>query len=258
MNFSLVAGPIVWIIPIVTLGLVGVSLTPLGLRRLLIALGVAVAALMFTTLLSHEATAFGWIVPALPWRSNLWIGSAFFAVAWLPIGWHSGTRRSRIASGAATPSTLVFALLLINSFYYYFPTFESLYGSPSVDRASTEEIARIRIAERVRHPTPLATLPGEAPRKGVTLAVDIPPNASGFHTTKAWVYLPPAWFGPLRSRIPVFELLGGTPSGPDEWLRGVGVDRFNDDFASRHNGLAPVVVMIDDNGGLTADSECVN
>ena len=258
MNFSLVVGPFVWATVTLALVLIALSLRPFRLRRLALMTGVAMGSLVVTTIALHEATAAGWIVPVLPWRGNLWVMAVVFSLIWMVIGWRSGTRWPRVASVAALPATVLMALVLFNAFYFYFPTFSSLVGNPSVDQASTADMARIRIAANMRHPISPKRAPTGASVHGVTLAVDFPAPTSHFVTTTGWVYLPPAWFGPHRSQLPVIELIGGTPTSSAEWLRGVRVDRFSDDFAARHQGMAAVLVMIDDNGGLTADTECVD
>lgn len=258
MNFSLVNGPVIWVTVTLALVLVALSLRPLRLRRVLLIAGVAMGSLLVSVVGLHEATAAGWIVPALPWHGDLWVAAVVFSLAWLVIGWRSSTRWPRVASLAAFPATVLMALVLVNAFFFYFPTFASLSGNPGAHQASAADLARVRIASRMRHPISPKDVPTGAAAHGVTMAVTFPATTSHFVTTTGWVYLPPAWFGPQRSHLPVIELLGGTPTSPAEWLRGAQVDRFSDDFAAKHHGMAPVLVMVDDNGGLTADSECVD
>ena len=258
MGFSLVNGPFVWITVAAALALVVASFRPFRLHRLWLMSSVAAGSVVVSVIGLHEATAAGLIVPALPWNGNLWVALVVFSLVWMVIGWRSGTRWPRVASVAALPATVLMALVLFNAFFFYFPTFSSLLGNPSADQASTAELARVRIAAHLRHPLATRVAPTGATVHGVALAVDFPAPTSHFDTTTGWVYLPPAWFGPHRSELPVLELIGGTPTSSAEWLRGVRVDRFSDEFASRHQGMAPVLVMIDDNGGLTADTECID
>lgn len=258
MDFSLVEGPIIWVVSILAPALVLVSLRPFRVRRLLLAGAIGLITLLLAIFGNNYATNSGLIVPALPWYSNLWFWAVIFSLVWAVVGWRSSRLWPRVASFGAIPATLLMTLVLVNSFFFYFPTFKSLFGSPGIHQASPAELAKIGIAARLRHPKSPVGTPGKVPTNGLTFQYDIPPKTSNFKTTPAWIYLPPAWFGPARSQLPVIELIGGTPSGPAEWLRGVQVDRFTDAFAAKHGGLAPVVVMIDDNGGLTADSECVD
>ncbi len=59
-------------------------------------------------------------------------------------------------------------------------------------------------------------------------------------------------------RLPALLLLPGVPGGPTAWTHEGEADQIADDFASRHDGLAPIIVMPDATGSEDADSECVN
>jgi S-formylglutathione hydrolase FrmB len=73
------------------------------------------------------------------------------------------------------------------------------------------------------------------------------------------VYLPPIWFEVPHPRLPVIELLHGSPGSPPDWTRGSFADLTADTYAARHDGFAPILVMPDVNGvSWWHDSECVN
>jgi S-formylglutathione hydrolase FrmB len=94
--------------------------------------------------------------------------------------------------------------------------------------------------------------------QGATVQVTIPAPVSGFHARPAYVWLPPAWFtDPLR-HLPVVELLAGVPGEPSDWTRAGFADKTADAFAHAHDGVAPILVMPDSNGSVSADTECVN
>ena len=86
----------------------------------------------------------------------------------------------------------------------------------------------------------------------------IPATISHFHARTAEIYLPPAYFDVPRPRLPVIELLHGTPGSPADWTRGAAADVTADAYAAQHGGVAPILVMPDVNGGWRADSECVD
>jgi enterochelin esterase-like enzyme len=92
----------------------------------------------------------------------------------------------------------------------------------------------------------------------VTFKVTIPGVVSHFRARSAWVYLPPAWFATPRPQLPVVMLLEGTPSDPVDWFRAGLADRTADRFAATHHGLAPVLVLPDENGSTFGDTECLN
>ena len=93
---------------------------------------------------------------------------------------------------------------------------------------------------------------------GTTVSVDIPPTVSHFDARTARVYLPPAWFASTSRKLPILMLLPGVPGGPTDWTDDGKADLIANDFASHHNGLAPIIVMPDVTGQESGDSECVN
>src|SRR5258708_2954178 len=93
---------------------------------------------------------------------------------------------------------------------------------------------------------------------GMVGRVVIAPTVSGFRARPAQVYLPPAWFARPRPRLPVVELLHGTPGMPEDWTRAGQADVTADRWAAGHRGVAPVIVMPDPNGGFMSDTECVD
>ena len=105
--------------------------------------------------------------------------------------------------------------------------------------------------------TSAAVLPALPPH-GLVELVNIPAPSSGFHARAAQVYLPPAWFDPVRPHLPVIVLLQGTPGTPADWTRGGEADVTVDTWAAAHGGVAPILVMPDPNGGPFADTECVD
>src|SRR6185503_810454 len=61
-----------------------------------------------------------------------------------------------------------------------------------------------------------------------------------------------------RPRLPVLELLHGTPGTPEDWTRAARADVTADRWASTHGGRAPILLLVDENGSFTADTECSN
>lgn len=95
------------------------------------------------------------------------------------------------------------------------------------------------------------------PTGGAVLETVQIPSQDGFQPRAAYVYLPPsAVFHPDR-HLPVLELLHGTPGQPVDWINGGDFVRTLDNFASKHHGEAPIVVVPDLNGAHRADSECI-
>lgn len=154
----------------------------------------------------------------------------------------------RLVRRVLTAAAIVLGLLAssagVNAYFDYVPTIGALVGRRAADQ-STWVAARDA-------PTM------HQPRHGRVVVVDIPPAVSGFRARRAQVYLPPAWFTTPRPRLPVIELLHGTPGTPYDWTRSAVGDVVGDSWAATHGGVAPILVMPDENGSFFADTECVN
>ena len=92
----------------------------------------------------------------------------------------------------------------------------------------------------------------------MTVEVAIPGTESGFDGRDAFVYLPPAWFADPPPALPVLVLAPGVPSQTSDWTRGGDADGTADAFAAANGGKAPILAMIDTNGSIDADTECVD
>jgi len=276
VSFSLVSSAFTWSVAATAVTVLIASLFPLNRHRIELIAAVAVGSLVATVVALHFATRAGWIAPALPWNTQPWVWAALFALGWVGVGWRSGRRRSRVLAGAAVPVSIVMALVLFNAYFYYLPTFGDLVGHAPTDRASSAQVetatdwaqrfhrigaaattdpdaAAGQVAPTTGQAAALRALP-----HGLVLPAVFPSTRSHFPARPGWVYLPPAWWGPQRARLPVLELFGGTPSSPVEWLRGADVQGSADAFAAAHGGMAPVLAMVDDNGSFTGDTECVD
>ncbi len=139
--------------------------------------------------------------------------------------------------------TILQVACVVNAHFEFYRTLGQAFGEPPSDVVSLAE-AR---AEQ-----------GRVPDAGQIVSLDIPGTASRFAARPAQVYLPPAWFARERARLPVVMLLHGEPGSPQDWIDGGQAQETADEFAERHAGLAPVLVMPDVNGALDADTECVD
>src|SRR6516225_3945510 len=70
--------------------------------------------------------------------------------------------------------------------------------------------------------------------------------------------MPTAYLSTPRPQLPVLVLLAGQPGDPRAWLDSGQLQAIMDGFATRHHGLAPVVVMPDDLGNEFANPLCLN
>jgi S-formylglutathione hydrolase FrmB len=86
--------------------------------------------------------------------------------------------------------------------------------------------------------------------------VDIPAS-DGFRPRPAYLYLPPSAVRHAHRRLPVLELLHGTPGQPVDWVNGGLLISIVNAFTATHHGQGPIIVMPDLNGTHRGDSECI-
>ncbi len=149
----------------------------------------------------------------------------------------------------------------VNAYYEEYPTLRTALGMAAAD---VLPFAQVAARERQYVPRPGEPLetgwrpPADQPDAGVVSQVDIPATRSGFPARPGWVYLPPAYLGSTRARLPVLVLLSGQPGGPSDWLESGELARRADAYAAQHGGLAPVIVMPDHLGDPLANPLCVD
>jgi S-formylglutathione hydrolase FrmB len=164
---------------------------------------------------------------------------------------------------------LLLGSILLNGYYHYYPTYDSLIGNNQSTQASLNKNGQV-ILQYNANGKPVApnnsTLEGllypnnpQTTTNGRLYSVDIPGIISKFHTRDAWVYVPAiASTDPNALNLPVLVLLAGYPGAPTDWLNGVGLVNTMDAFAKLHHGITPIVVVADDTGSQLNDTECVN
>src|SRR5581483_2866615 len=169
-------------------------------------------------------------------------------------------RRALLATGAVV-LCLASTAAWINAYFAYMPSVGAVLGQRARDQVSPTALRRrMQLIAAAGQPAavPTAARPAPLPARGVVERVAIPGTSSGFRARAAQVYLPPAWFARARPRLPVIELLHGTPGAPEDWTRAGMADVAADRWAAAHAGVAPVIVMPDPNGSFTGDTECVD
>ena len=110
-------------------------------------------------------------------------------------------------------------------------------------------------AGRAVHPDPVRA--ARSVRGGGRVLRVAIPSSTAFRPRPAYLYLPPVLFRHPGRRLPVLELLHGTPGQPSDWFTGGGLLASANAFAAAHHGFAPIVVVPDLNGAKRADSECI-
>lgn len=220
---------------------------------------MAVAALLV-------AAVWLWVDIAKPWPDGLppavlaWIGLGLLGPILAVVGWRRQRWATRILAAAGALLVVLGAADGIDTFFGAYPTLATAlhlapYDSVSASRVLNGGNASSYVGEPLWqswHP------PSALPPHGVVINVQIPPTRSGFAARTAWVYLPPAYLTASRPALPVLMMIGGQPGSPRDWLDGGQLAQQMDGWAAAHRGLAPVVVMPDALGGLTANPLCMD
>lgn len=185
--------------------------------------------------------------PAALW---IWAGLTGVAATVLVLDWRSARWWGRGASLMAVPLCVLSAALALNLWVGYFPTVQAawnqLTSGPLPDQADPASVAAMAGK-------------GTRPPRGSVVPVSIPSTASHFKHRGELVYLPPAWFASdPPPRLPVVMMIGGQFNTPADWARAGNAIQTVDEFATAHDGNAPVLVFVDSGGAFNNDTECVN
>lgn len=254
-SIDLISG---WLpITLLALGLLGGLwvCTPLTRRRGLLLVGVLAGVEVLLVLVSWICRIPHLLSGTFPATFFLWVGAVPTLAVAVILAW--GSRRwwaNVVAVGVVCLSVFTVADV-INAFYGYVPTIGALDGAPLAGQVSA--LPHERRSLPTAGPDQFAAV-RVLPRQGVLAPFAIAPTVSGFQAQQAWVWLPPIYLADDPPALPALELLGGTPSQPQDWMyAGHAIDTLNA-FAAANQGWGPVVVFVDGNGSATGDSECVN
>lgn len=225
------------------------------------------------------AVAAGILTYALYWIL-LWVASVLSdplpgaVLAWGVLGVFAvllglfGLRGTRAWRKWLTPLAVVAVLLLcgqqVNAYFGQYVTIGSIYGSDTakLPTLSKNELRSPAQGARARSADIAAIqgwkAPSSMPGRGTLFQATIPGTVSGFVARRAIVYLPPAYLVARRPQLPVMVLVAGQPGSPQRWLDAGHLETLMNDFAAGHQGLAPVVVVVDPNGTLTGNTMCMD
>lgn len=165
----------------------------------------------------------------------------------------------RVVAAVATIVLVGSAAAGVNGFYGHFPNLRSAVGvRPGNEIDFSAVPPPTSSGQQVKVPARWAA-PASMPSGGVITRVRINGPVSGFRATRdAYIYLPPAYMTAQRPLLPVLILFHGSPGQPNDWINGGGLAAQMDRFAAARRGLAPVVVMPDTTGSLTANPMCID
>lgn len=247
-SISIVAGwfPVLLLWLTIAVCVLAVVLRKDALREFAIGIPVGIVLAVALFLLLHFTGA----IPAgAPRSMYVWLIVACLLIGLVLAGWRRANWPRRVAGVLAILLTVLSAGSAANATFQYFPTFSRLLGKNANHFLDNSQLKALR--DQVAKT-------GKLPDHGATLAITIPGQGLKFTPRQAYVWVPPAWFAPSHAKLPVIELLHGTPGQPSDWTRAIYADQTSLAYAKKHHGVAPILVMPDINGSLDGDTECAN
>jgi enterochelin esterase-like enzyme len=185
-----------------------------------------------------------------------WVAAAFAGSA-LAIWnlWHSRWWRKLIAV-LAIPLFAVTAMFGINAAYGLDPTLGSMLGISTVGTIDIDAPDETPGADPTEPLYATWTPPADMPATGTIGTPDpgVPDSNSGFPARPAQLYLPPAALLEDAPRLPLVIMMMGQPGDPDAGFIGAVLD----EYAAENNGLAPIVLVVDQLGDPTKDPLCLD
>lgn len=216
----------------------------------LIALAVGAVLGLLTTWSVDALEVFG---PPMAPTTRAWFIAAFAGITLAILNlWRSGILRRVVAVFGAL-LFFVSAGLGVNDYFGLNPDLGSLFGI-NIDSPITLP-QKIQATDAEGRPLwETWQDPGGLPATGHVGTVHIPATRSGFDARDAEVYLPPAALADDPPILPFVLMMMGQPGNPDAHPIGDVLDR----FAAEHDGLAPIVLVVDQLGDPTIDPLCLN
>ncbi len=189
-----------------------------------------------------------------------WLGLALLGVCLAATKLRPGRWWRPAVAVACAVAVVTAAAAQINVHFGQYPEVRNALGRPPRNMGSLPPVTADRPASTLpgRPVSADWTPPADLPAAGRVAEVTIPGTASGFRARAGWTYLPPAYLSATRPLLPVLVLLAGQPGSPRDWFDGGRLDTVMDEFARRHGGLAPVVVIPDDLGAPLDNPLCVD
>lgn len=196
----------------------------------------------------------------LPHRVTGWIGVGILGLLLAAFRLPGPRLRGRLAGLGAVLLVLTMAASQVNRHFDQYPTTRVLLA-PWLAKTSTlpTDIAATTVS--VPEGGTLAQVwhaPASLPAKGVVATAPLPGVHPGYRPRNAYVYLPPAYRATPRPLLPVLVLMPGQPGSPADWVNSGGLADIMDSFAAAHQGLAPIVVVVDPSGSDWGNTLCMD
>lgn len=196
----------------------------------------------------------------LPRHVWLWIGIGVLGLCLGAFRMPGLRWRGRGAAALAVLLVLVMSANQVNRYFDQYPSLRVLLG-PWLEKTSALPAGALSGTLTAPPGKVLADVwhaPPGLPAKGTVSSSPIPGLISHFNPRSAYIYLPPAYQADPRPLLPVLVLMAGQPGSPLDWVTTGNMPAAMDAFAAAHQGLAPVVVVVDPIGSDFNNTLCMN
>jgi S-formylglutathione hydrolase FrmB len=197
----------------------------------------------------------------LPPEVVAWAGLGVFATAAAAGNIALGSLWRGILAPVAAVVVLALCGLQINAYYGLLPTVGTLFGASASSLLPLESALKKHGGRDSFETSPVYQhwhKPVNLAASGVLRHAEIPGTVSGWHGRHAHIFLPPVYLLKNRPKLPVLVLIGSQPGWPGVWAVSGGLVQMMNQFARRHQGLAPVVVIPDPNGTEDGNTMCMD
>lgn len=259
LDLSLVSGPI----PIVTTVAAVGALSYLAIRkhrtwwtRILPIVVLAAAVVVFGLSYVVDHVWKPWPEP-LPVILMIWAGATLIALALAVARLHTGRWYGRVLSVLLALGVTLSAVVATNAHFGQYPNMRAVLDVLSNNQVDLNQAApppsSVVEEPKGKKLADVWKKPQDLPDKGTVSETVIP---GGFPARPAWIYLPPAYAATPRPKLPVIVLMAGQPGNPRDWFDGGRIHDNLDAFAREHDGLAPIVVAVDQLGTPMSNPLC--
>ena len=190
----------------------------------------------------------------VPNRSRMWIILCFAAIFIAILNFWRSKWQRKVLAAIAIIIFLSAGILKVNAVYELNETLGALFNiSGPIEEISLpkKSSSSFDAASPYKNWQP----PESMPSKGTMGSVIIPNNDSKFAARPARLYLPPAALVDSPPQLPIIIMMMGQPGSPEQ--ANILVDSL-DAFAKSHNGLAPIVLAVDQTGAPALNPMCID
>lgn len=265
-SISLIGGwfpTVVWIVA--SIGMLFLLLPRRQSKWLLRIVLLAVAAVLATLIVHWLLVWVFYVLPEpMPGSVIAWGCVGAFAVFLGVFGMRGIGAWRRLATPLAMVAVVLLSAVQINAYFGQYVNIGSFYDA---DTSGLPTLGRndLRTPQELAHETGSKlpaiqgwTAPRDMPKSGKLFENGIPGTASGFSARNAVIYLPPAYLVAKRPQLPVLVMVAGQPGSPQRWVDSGNLEHIMNKFARSHQGLAPVVVVVDPNGSQDGNTMCMD